>query len=207
MKNINQKFKILKKLKNIKNILYSNNTPLEYTNSPYNNNSIKLHSHNCYSYVLDLLDPEARRVCYHTRKNNKNELCHRSQPGYSSGFPYLKSKDHNCPEIMKRTLSDNKHIYRIGKYQTCKKTHYPGALVVAPKRDYHYYRKDDGSVLWSHKPGAQKVTRKDSRGNLIYYPDEANRNNGRLNYKDFCGYFCVPRNKSKKNMAYKPKIY
>ena len=45
---------------------------------------------------------------------------------------------------------------------------------------------------------------RDSDGNLITDPKKAARNysNG-LNYKDFCGYYCVPRSSNKKFMAHK----
>jgi hypothetical protein len=65
-------------------------------------------SHNCYSYLLNLKSKAAKKLCEKELKDN--ELCRRSQPGYAAGFPSLKTKDFNCPAIVKRTLADNPKI-------------------------------------------------------------------------------------------------
>ena len=103
---------------------------------------------------------------------------------------------------MNRTLSDNPNIYKIGENAKCIPSHYKGALVVAPNRDYHYYRENDDGQ-WTHKPGYKPSTSLDSNNNLITNPRNAARDyGGTLNYKDFCGYLCVPRDEKKKRMAY-----
>jgi hypothetical protein len=71
------------------------------------------------------------------------------------------------------------------------------ALIVDPKRDYHFLRQDpDG--YWSHKPGAMNVTREDASGRPILRPDRAcfmyTKHKEPLTYTKMCGYFCVPRN-------------
>jgi hypothetical protein len=82
-------------------------------------------------------------------------------------------------------------------------THSKIAVVVDEKNDFHYYRQDSNG-WWSHKPGAQHVTDKDSYGAKIYNPQLASRcypkeptendpkNNG-LNYDSFCSFMCIPR--------------
>jgi len=73
------------------------------------------------------------------------------------------------------------------------------ALVVHPGEDYHFYREDDDG-LWSHKDGSNPVKRYDADGNLIWNPRTAARdyrkNGSYLNYKDFCGFWCVPRRRT-----------
>jgi hypothetical protein len=62
-------------------------------------------------------------------------------------------------------------------------------------QDYHWYRQDaDGS--WSHKPGGQPATNKDSGGNGINNPETADKGktkDGTKQYDNFCGYFCVTK--------------
>ena len=101
---------------------------------------------------------------------------------------------------MKRTLKDNKRIFKVNKYDRCPKEFYKGALVVAPNRDYHYYRLNDDGI-WTHKPGYKPSTNVNSENKPIHDPEEASRDyGGTLNYKDFCGYLCVPRDRKKKTM-------
>ena len=170
----------------------------------YNNNLHTRESHNCYTYFLNLKSRKAYNLC---KQNYKYErFCRRPQPGYASKMPLLSEKDYNCNTMMKRTLKDNKRIYRISKQDKCPKDFYKGALVVAPKRDYHYYRLNDDGV-WTHKPGYKPSTNINSDNRPINDPEEANRNyGGTLNYKDFCGFLCVPRDRKKKTMKMYSKI-
>lgn len=163
----------------------------------------KRESHNCYSYFLNKISEDAERNC---KENDfkKYNLCRRSQPGYYSGFNFLKEKDYTCDEIMLRTKSDNPGMREnIKKEQSCKPDEYKGAVFVAPGRDYHYYRTDDDGN-WTHKPGFKKPTNLDSDGNIITDPEKAAKvyDNGKLKYTDFCGYVCLPRDPKRKNMAY-----
>ena len=74
-----------------------------------------------------------------------------------------------------------------------------------PPLTYHFYKQDpDG--FWSHKDGATDAKRYDADGKLILDPQKANRHyKGKkidgevVNYKDFCGYFCVPKDQNLKN--------
>lgn len=170
----------------------------------FNENPYIRESHNCYTYFLNMKSQSAVDLCKQDYKHYN--MCRRAQPGYISGHKTLNKKDYNCPIIKQRTLDDNPYIYEIDNINVdCKPEYYKGALVVAPNRDYHYYRQDDDSYgYWSHKPGYKPSTMRDSDGNLIRNPQKAARKytNG-LNYTDFCGYFCVPRNTKKKFMAHK----
>lgn len=169
-------------------------------NNSFNENPYLRESHNCYMYFLNKKNNEVIRMCQ--KDYHKYKLCRRAQPGYVSGHPLLKKQDYKCPNIMSRTLSDNPNIYKIGENDKCIPSHYKGALVVAPNRDYHYYRENDDGQ-WSHKPGYKPTTTYDSKNNLILNPRRAARDyGGTLNYKDFCGYLCVPRNENKKRMAH-----
>ncbi len=69
------------------------------------------------------------------------------------------------------------------------------------RSDYHFYRKDDNSPVWSHKTGKQEVKTVDAKGNPIFDPSEAARKYARNDYSNFCGYFCIPETKELKNMS------
>ena len=171
---------------------------LSAKNSSFNNDPYLRESHNCYSYFLNLKDPRAIELCKKTY--SKRNICRRSQPGYASHYPALQTSDFNCPIIIKRTLADNPNIYKTDKASVCGPTHYKGAVVVAPKRDYHYYRLNDENI-WTHKPGYKPSTHLDAKNNIITDPELASRDyGGTLNYKDFCGFVCVPKDPTKKQM-------
>ena len=167
-------------------------------NTSFNDNSHTRESHNCYSYFLNLHSNKAKEICK-TEYNIEN-YCRRSQPGYASGYPQLEKKDFNCKEIMKRTLDDNPKMLKTKKKKSCPPNFYKGAVVVAPGEDYHYYRLNDEGV-WTHKPGYKPSTLYDAKNNIITDPAKADRNYGpELNYTDFCGYTCVPRDPVLKHM-------
>ena len=189
---------------NNNNKIVPENDSISSKNNSYNTNKYVRESHNCYSFFLNLKSKEAFSVC--KDELNNQDYCRRSQPGYASGYPRLKTEDFKCPAIMQRTLDDNKHVHRVKKNQQCPADYYKGALVVAPGRDYHYYRQNDDTKYWDHKPGYKPVQHVDSNNNIITDPESAARNyGGTLNYKDFCGFLCVPRDPNKKHMTMYPK--
>ena len=187
-----------------KDLEHDDNEMLSKDDKSFNTNPYVRESHNCYTYFLNMKSQSAVDLCIKDYKNHN--MCRRAQPGYVSGHKILKKTDYSCPIIEQRTLDDNPNIYKISSNNMdCKPQYYKGALVVAPERDYHYYRQDDDAYgYWSHKPGYKPSTMRDSDGNLISDPKKAARNySSGLNYKDFCGYYCVPRSTDKKFMAHK----
>ncbi|MBK9735344.1 MAG: hypothetical protein IPO92_10400 [Saprospiraceae bacterium] len=63
------------------------------------------------------------------------------------------------------------------------------ALVIAPNRDYHWYRKQTNGY-WGHKPGGTNARNVDNSNVVITNPETCDRGVGTpLNYTDFCGYF------------------
>jgi len=200
-KNTGRDFSYLNELYNYNNSNNSNNYNSIYSNNnSFNDNPYVRESHNCYMYFLNKKNDEVVKLC--EKDYHKHKLCRRAQPGYVSGHKMLSTNDYKCPIMMKRTLSDNPNIYRISEKNKCNPSYYKGALVVAPGRDYHYYRKNDDNQ-WTHKPGYKPSTNLDSKNNVIINPRKAKRDyGGTLNYKDFCGYLCVPRNEKAKRMAH-----
>jgi hypothetical protein len=167
-------------------------------NDSFNKNRYERESHNCYSYFLNLHSKKATEIC--KNELNVENYCRRSQPGYASGYPVLKPKDFTCKEIVKRTLDDNPKMFKVKRNKSCPVDYYKGAIVVAPGVDYHYYRLNDEGV-WTHKPGYKPSTFLDAKNNVIKDPLTADRNYGpELNYTDFCGYTCLPRNPLLKHM-------
>ena len=170
----------------------------------FDNNIYTRESHNCYTYYLNKKSGEAFALC--KKDFAKHSMCRRPQPGYASGYPKLTPQDYNCNEIVKRTLADNPHIRVITEQEAkeigCNMDEYMGAVVVAPKYDYHYYRmNDDGQ--WTHKPGYKPSTHLDADNNIIVNPKYANRKySKRLNYKNFCTFTCLPRSSNKKSMSH-----
>jgi hypothetical protein len=67
------------------------------------------------------------------------------------------------------------------------------AFIADPKEDYHVLS-EDNTGKWSHKPGGTDVTDVDASKRPIINPTLANFNypDSGLNYKNFCGYLCIP---------------
>ena len=65
------------------------------------------------------------------------------------------------------------------------------------KSYYDQYNIDKSQHLWSHKDGSNKVKRFDALKRPIVNPQYASRDyrwqGSDLNYEDFCGFYCVPR--------------
>ncbi len=81
----------------------------------------------------------------------------------------------------------------------CEEGSYKKALVVAPKKDFHWYRQDD-TGRWSHKRGNLRASDRDASGHLIDDPRSADRDYesvGGANYTEFCGCFCCGINVTK----------
>ena len=144
-------------------------------------------------------------------KKKKYIRCHKPQPGYRSGHgTFGDYSNYTCKNVNKRVLSDNPNIFRTQNHEDkCPSDYYKGSLVVASKPGetgtYHFYRQDDDGT-WSHKPGANAVTKLDADDNVIVDPRTANRNYGpgRVNYDIYCHTYCLPRNKKVKGYSALP---
>jgi len=172
-------------------------------------------SHNCYSYFLDDHIPatynKCRSMC--AKKNNcksKIKECGKlkPQPGNyagKSGMTKFKNRTYTCKAMREKVLHDSydkklrSSVIRPTAFnKKCPPRHYKGALVVDRNNTYHFYRQDCNG-RWSHKQGTLRVENVDASGKPIYAPHLADldykkdKPNG-INYNDFCGYFCVPKN-------------
>lgn len=172
----------------------------EYDPDVYNKDSAVRHSHNCYSYAMGVYNKTKISEC---RKRNK---CSFDQPGVKSGFKGDIRK--SCPEVTARTLGDVDEGYLSTFTEKCKPGFSKAFIIVDDKNDFHYGRQDKSKkgdkypIRWSHKSGARTVKDFDATGAPIFTPHLANWNfkkeydgNTDLNYRNFCSYMCVPRNK------------
>ena len=104
-------------------------------------------NYNCYAYALN------------------TKLHGFMQPGASdSSYNPYNSDYLTSSKLYEYVLLDGKNynfsFKPIGKYDVCDIGYYKVALVIAPNRDYHWYRQNyDGT--WSHKPGGTAVTNLD----------------------------------------------
>ena len=164
-------------------------------NPDYWNKYFKIkETHNCFAYSFNINDNKQISKC-----NNYNCDIPFHQPGLASGYPNFSSKlPKTCPNMMARLFGDNPFIKMATFKEKCPTGTSKIALIVDQNEDYHFLRQDSNK-LWSHKPGARKVTNRDASGRLIYDPALANfnyqelNNNSDLNYDIFCSYMCVPR--------------
>lgn len=130
----------------------------------WNNNGTRKKKNNCYNYT-----------------NNKATNTF-AQPGRASG---AQAWWMDCSQVRQAAIADgliplNDYPSNILEWRS------GAALVVAPGRDYHWYRlNEDGT--WSHKPGQTAATNRDNSGNIITDPRTANRGI----YSDFCGFFLL----------------
>ncbi|MFX1510618.1 MAG: hypothetical protein ACFFBR_09960 [Promethearchaeota archaeon] len=118
--------------------------------------------------------------CYNYACNKRTDTF--AQPGRASGNMYQSLQ---CNEVKEGAISDG-----LKAAETCGPCCHKVALFVWPGVDYHWYRQDHGG-MWSHKPGQTRATNLDNDNNPIDDPRDANRGG----YTDFCGFFCVCRDK------------
>lgn len=135
-----------------------------YQPERWNDFSTVLSSNNCYNYSNDEVT---------------NTF---AQPGRECGAQYTEL---SCAEVMRAALCDD--LVELPDPQAaCPAGMHRVHMVVAPGRDYHWYRQDDDG-LWTHKPGGTPATDLDNSGELITDPDAADTGN----YTDHCGYLCA----------------
>jgi hypothetical protein len=184
--------------------------PRKYEPQKWNKNIYTRYSHNCLAFFLQNINHKMTRRCKSiykrskrkgTRKNSKLCIKLKPQPGYFSGYPKIKPKDYTCKTINKRLLADTPDIFKTNFEKSCPRTYHKGALVVDPKKMYHFYL-ENKKGSWSHKDGEEPATNRDAEGKLIKDPKKAARNyrGQKLNYSKFCSYYCVP---SRTNMSNK----
>ena len=121
--------------------------------------------------------------CYNYATNMKTNTF--AQPGRAAAAQYASL---SCTDVTTAAIADG--LTSVNDPDDCPVGQCPVALVVAPGKDYHWYRRN-ANGNWSHKPGGTDATTFDASGNKITNPETADRNYGYLNYTDFCGYFCV----------------
>ena len=166
----------------------------KYDPELYNKDKAVQHSHNCFAYGMDFIDPARVKKC---RDNNE---CSTPQPGRKKGHPEFSGQmGKSCGDVISRTMADVPKAYVTNFTNKCEPGFSKIGAVVDEENDYHYYRQDSNG-MWSHKPGGRPVKDIDANGSKIYRPDLASREypaeyegDSGLNYKSFCSYMCVPR--------------
>lgn len=172
-------------IRNQKNINNNNNiskSPLSGSEPPFdekkwNNPEVK-DNHNCYAYAVDTI--------------NKN-FHYKPQPGYAARMSGVPDEQYACMAFLKRLKKDLPSMYLIDFNSPCIKGFYKTFMAIDNKiedPDYHFWRMDDDG-LWSHKPGATKISKVDASGNKIINPLHSNRNFKNYQYNKPCFFFCV----------------
>lgn len=159
----------------------------------YNKPSVR-RCHNCYSYAMHVYDPKGEELC--KKYGNCRNFFH--QPGAKTGHRNALNKEErrSCPVVEKLMMGDIPEVTKTEFNVKCPTGMSKVAAVVDKGVDYHWYRQDrDG--YWSHKDGSNKVKTFDAVKNPIFNPELASRDyrwqGSDLNYEDFCGFYCVPR--------------
>ena len=159
----------------------------------YNKPSVR-RCHNCYSYAMHVYDPKGEELC--KKYGNCRNFFH--QPGAKTGHRNALNKEErrSCPVVEKLMMGDIPEVTKTSFPEKCPAGMSKVAAVVDKGVDYHWYRQDrDG--YWSHKDGSNKVKTFDAVKNPIFNPELASRDyrwqGSDLNYEDFCGFYCVPR--------------
>jgi hypothetical protein len=167
----------------------------KYSPGVYNGDESIYKSHNCYSYGMNVLDKYLIQLC--KKYGNCRRFFH--QPGAKSGRRnYLNRQTRlSCPTVELLQHMDTPEIQKTDFETRCPRGMSKIALVVHPGEDFHYYRQDSNG-MWSHKDGSNKVKNWDALKRRIFSPETSSRDyrwqGSDLNYRDFCGFYCVPRN-------------
>ena len=167
-----------------------------YDPEKYNKDPRIRKRNNCYTYSMNVFDPSHNMQCI------GKETCniHYHQPGGTVGKSYLLQykEGRTCNTVDKLMRYDVPALRRTTFRKRCPPGSSKIALVVDPGEDYHFFRQD-ASGTFSHKDGSNPVKQHDANGDPIINPELASRDYRRygssLNYEDFCGFYCVPRDK------------
>jgi hypothetical protein len=123
---------------------------------------------------------QAKNNCYNYACNKATDTF--AQPGYAHGsWP----NPMQCPPVTAGALADGL-VSRADGSDSPGNCAHTVALVMAPGRDYHWYRLDKNG-MWSHKPGGTAARNVDANNNPITDPQTAARGP----YTVFCGFFTV----------------
>ena len=135
---------------------------------------------NCYNYAINY---------YYNRGDPL-------QPGELARKPYTSLSKSDIFAAAKADMPYLGKTIRASSYSEVPgENEYKVALVIAPNKDYHWYRQDsDGR--WSHKRGITAITNLDASDDKIYDPQTADRDYRFLfifgpNYSTFCGYYII----------------
>ena len=168
----------------------------DYYPELWNTDPARYLSMNCYAYAMMFQDPKLIEEC---RKNNHKD-CRRyfPQPGALNGLRNALNVEsrRSCPVVEKLMMTDIPNLEKSDFHSKCPAGKSKIALVVSPGKDYHFYRQDKNG-MWSHKDGSNKVKNFDANKQKIFNPEFAARDyrwqGSDLNYEDFCGFYCAPR--------------
>lgn len=179
-----------------------------YDPDQWNKNPFVRLSHNCYSFARHKIIKNHVNLC----KEQKGKGCRQyfPVPGSLSGNRY---KLLTCKEVEKGLKTDIPGLEKVGFYDTCPVNKSKIAMAVDKGNDFHFWLQNkncwkkvagkyanDSNIetCWTHKPGSNHVIAHDANNKPIFNPQTASRNYTKddasnLNYKDFCGFYCVPR--------------
>jgi hypothetical protein len=162
----------------------------------YNGNPLIKDSHNCWSYSMNVIDPAQVMQCAKDTTGECEPLYH--QPGGTKNRSRILEREdaRTCKTIEGLMRMDVPQMRRTTFKKRCPVGTSKIAFAVHPGEDYHVYRHDSDG-WWSHKDGSNSVKRYDAERKPIVNPETAARDyrpqGSDLNYKDFCGFYCVPR--------------
>jgi hypothetical protein len=155
-------------------------------------------THNCMSYALrgNFMNDDIMAQC---ASDNDCDSVNFEQPGAASEKRNAMRNEglRTCPVVKELVKADVGVLdFKPTSFcEECPDGYSKVALVVDKGTDYHWYRQDNNG-MWSHKDGSNPVKDFDSFKRKIFNPKQAGRDYGEdLNYEQFCGFFCVNREK------------
>ena len=173
----------------------------EYDPNLWNAKKSIRHTHNCYSYAMNVHDSKQSEKCKKRMKIGKDCFSGFHQPGTPSKYSkFSNSSQKTCDNMYARLKGDNPDIQKTTFEAKCPPKMSKIALVVDKNEDYHFLRQDSNGY-WSHKPGGRPITNRDASNRPIWDPQLCDLNyttedhDSHLNYDVFCNYLCVPRDK------------
>ena len=166
-----------------------------YQPERYNGSKRVQETHNCWAYASNVLDPNQLTQC--DGKGPKCQLMYHQPGGTKGRSKELRYEDaRSCKTVSALMRDDIPDLTPSTFTGRCPRGSSKIALVVHPGEDYHFYRQDNDG-WWSHKDGSNQVKRYDAEGEPIWNPQTAARDyrprGSFLNYTDFCGFYCMPR--------------